>query len=353
MGQIILDCDLMKFPNSGLYHYCLNLGLNTNPLLEEQGLPKMEFYVHRKEQTAFGPTNKVIIEHKRHRFFKPFLWNCRIWHAPFQTGRIIPYRNKAVQVVLTIHDLNALHEGKPVREQRESLARTQHLINRSSAIVCVSEFCKNDVLKNCDVGNKPVYVIHNGANQTDTPFLGPNSYMPQRPFLFGVGYVNQKKNYHSLLPLLEQNPDLELIVAGRLDELDYVSFMQKQAKGRKVEDRLHILGPISENDKAWYITNCKAFVHPSLAEGFGLPIVEAMEYGKPLFLSNRTSLPEIGGDVAFYFKSFEPCHMQQVLMEGLNTYSLNGLADRIRERGKLFNWTRSALEYIKVYKSLL
>lgn len=353
MGQIMLDCDLMKYPNSGLYYYCLDLGLHVNPLLEQAGMPKMDFYVHRKERTAFGPDNKVIIEHKRHRFFKPFLWNCRIWHAPFQTGRIVPYRNKAVKVVLTIHDLNALHEGKPVREQRESLARTQQLINRSDVIVCVSEFCKTDVLQNCNVGNKPVYVIHNGSRQVEDPVLGPNSYQPKRPFLFGIGYVNQKKNFHTLLPLLENNPELELVVAGRLDEPDYVSFMHKQAKGKKVDERLHILGPISENDKAWYMKNCKAYVHPSLAEGFGLTVVEAMEYGKPLFLSNRTSLPEVGGDVAFYFKSFEATHMQQVLMEGLHAYSLNGLSDRIRERSKLFNWNRSAQEYVKIYKSLL
>jgi glycosyltransferase involved in cell wall biosynthesis len=353
MGQIILDCDLMKFPNSGLYHYCLNLGVHVNPLLEEQGLPKLEFYVHRKDRAAFGPNNKVIIEHKRHRIFKPFLWNCRIWHAPFQTGRIIPYRNKSVKVILTIHDLNALHEGKTVREQRESLERTQHLIKRSSVIVCVSEFCKDDVLKNCEVGNKPIYVIHNGSRHVEQPVLGINSYQPKRPFLFGIGYVNQKKNFHTLLPLLEHNPDLELVVAGRLDEPDYVSFMYKQAKGKKVEERLHILGAISESEKAWYMKNCKAYVHPSLAEGFGLPVVEAMEFGKPIFLSNRTSLPEVGGDVAFYFKSFEPTHMQQVLMEGLHTYSLNGLSDRIRERGKLFDWSRSAQEYLKVYKSLL
>jgi glycosyltransferase involved in cell wall biosynthesis len=353
MSQIILDCDLMKFPNSGLYYYCLNLGVHVNELLEEQGLSRMAMYVHRSERHTFGPRNNVIIEHRYHRFFKPFLWNCRIWHAPFQTGRIIPYHNKSIQVVLTIHDLNALHEGKDIKEQRSSLARTQHLIDRCSVIVCISEFCKNDVLKNLNVGDKPVYVIHNGTHQLSEPVLGRNSYKPQRPFLFGIGYVNRKKNFSSLLPLLEQNPDLELVVAGKLDEPDYVSFMQKQARGRKVDDRLHILGPVSENDKAWYMKHCKAYVHPSLAEGFGATVVEAMGFGKPLFLSNLTSLPEVGGDVAFYFKNFDPAHMQQVLMEGLDTYSMNGLADRIRERGQLFSWKRNAQQYVDVYKSLL
>jgi len=353
MSSIILDCDLMKFPNSGLYYYCLNLGLHVNQLLEEQNETKMALYVHSQQKHAFGEQNKVIIEHKYHRFFKPFIWDCRVWHAPFQTGRIVPYYNKSVQVVLTIHDLNALHEGKDLKEQRSSLARTQHLIDRSSVIVCISEFCKKDVLKNLDVGDKPVYVIHNGTQEMAEPRLGKNSYKPQRPFLFGIGYVNRKKNFLALLPLLEQNPDLELVIAGRLDEPDYVSFMQKQAKGRKVEERLHILGPISESEKAWYMKNCKAYMHPSLAEGFGITVVEAMGFGKPLFLSNLTSLPEVGGDVAFYFKSFDPSHMQQVFMEGMQEYSKNGLANRIQARGKLFDWRRTAQEYINIYKSLL
>src|SRR5215217_6200596 len=125
MGAIMLDCDLMRFPNSGLYHYCLNLGLHVNELLAEQGQSKMQFYVPRNAKKSFDDGNKVIVEHKYHRFFKPFLLDCKIWHAPFQSGRIIPQREKSVRVVLTIHDLNVLHEQKSVKEQRNSIAKTQ------------------------------------------------------------------------------------------------------------------------------------------------------------------------------------------------------------------------------------
>ena len=353
MGSIILDCDLMRFPNSGLYQYCLNLGLHVNDLLVQEGLPKMVFYVPPKEKHAFGDNNKVIVEKKHHRFFKPFLWDCKIWHAPFQSGRVIPKREKNIRVVLTIHDLNALHEGKPLKEQKESLARTQHLINRSNAIVCISEFCKSDVLKNCDVGNKPIYVIHNGTHKVGDPVLSPSSYKPQRPFLFSIGYVNQKKNFHTLLPLLEHNPDIELVVAGYLDEPDYVSFMLKQAKGKKIDHRLHILGPVSENDKAWYMKYCHAYVHPSLAEGFGATVVETMAFGKPLFLSDLTSLPEIGGNVAFYFKNFHPEHMNEVYHAGMNAYSVNGLSQKIIARGQQFQWKEKAKQYVSLYQSLL
>lgn len=353
MSSIILDCDLMRFPNSGLYHYCLNLGLYVNKLLDQQGRERMKFYVPPAERDSFDKRSDTIVEQRYHRFYKPFLWDCTIWHAPFQTGRIIPYYNRNIKVVLTIHDLNFLHEGKPPGEQRKNLSKTQWLIDRSDAVVCISDFVRQDVLKNCDVGNTPIHVIHNGTHRVGVPQLDPGGYQPQRPFLFGIGYVNRKKNFHTLLSLLEYNEDVELVVAGRLDEPDYVEMMIEDAKKRGIGDRLKVLGPVSENDKAWYLKHCTAYLHPSLAEGFGATVVEAMGFGKPLFLSHLTSLPEIGGDVAFFFKSFEPEHMRQVFRAGMMEYSKNGLAQRIVERGKVFDWHQKAVEYLNLYNSLL
>ncbi|HEU4471330.1 MAG TPA: glycosyltransferase family 1 protein [Flavisolibacter sp.] len=352
MHKIILDCDLMKFRNSGLYYYCLNLGLHVNRALSKHCGAAIRFYVPRQEAHTFKLPGHTIVRRKYHRYMKPFLRNCSVWHAPFQSGRILPPPNSRAKVLLTIHDLNALHEGKSIEEQKKSLTHTQELINRSHAIVCISEFTKADVLKHCDIGGKPVYVVHNGTHAVGQPALDANSYRPSMPFLFTMGYVNRKKNFHVLLSLLEQ-PSIELIIAGKMDEPDYIEMMKKQAFALGVSDRLHILGPVSENEKAWYLKNCKAFVLPSLAEGFGAPVVEAMQFGRPIFLSDRTSLPEIGGDVAFYFRSFEPAHMQSVLAEGLAVYGRNGLAGKIVERGRSFDWERKAQEYITIYESLL
>ena len=138
-----------------------------------------------------------------------------------------------------------------------------------------------------------------------------------------------------------------------MDEPDYINRMRLQARKLGVSERLHILGPVSEEDKAWYLNHCLAFMLPSLAEGFGAPVVEAMKFGKPLFLSNLTSLPEIGGDVAFYFNNFEPNYMQEVFNNGLFEYQRNGLKDKIVSRANDFNWEKKALAYLKVYQSLL
>ncbi len=194
--------------------------------------------------------------------------------------------------------------------------------------------------------------FNNGNTHFEVPALTYNSYSPVRPFLFAIGYVNRKKNFHVLLSLLK-NSHLELVIAGRLDEKDYITNMEMQAREMGVADRLNILGPITECEKAWYFKHCVAFVFPSLAEGFGLPVLEAMSLGKPLFLSTHTSLPEIGGDSAFYFKNFEPDHMQQVFASGMKEYNSNGLCDKIKERSRIFSWEQSAAKYLEVYQSLL
>ena len=117
-------------------------------------------------------------------------------------------------------------------------------------------------------------------------------------------------------------------------------------------DRLHILGPVTEADKAWYLKHCEAFFLPSLAEGFGAPVVEAMNFGRPIFLSNLTSLPEIGGDAAFYFENFEPGHMRDVFEEGMKKYAQGNLKQRIINRAADFSWEISAQQYVDVYKAM-
>src|SRR5688572_27739409 len=109
MKKVILDCDLMRFRNSGLYYYCLYLGDYVQKLLENQGSIQMGYYIPTAERDSFKKKSNIIIEKKYHKFVKPFLWNCDVWHAPFQSGRIIPSKEKYphVKILLTIHDLNS------------------------------------------------------------------------------------------------------------------------------------------------------------------------------------------------------------------------------------------------------
>src|SRR5688572_16001551 len=178
--RIILDCDLMRHRNSGLYHYCLNLGTYVRKILDQEHKGEMKFYVPPSEHTAFSDNEACIIERKWHvRYVRPFLLNCDVWHAPFQTGRLIPQPKNRIKILLTIHDLNVLHEDKPQKEKIESLKKTQKLINNSDAVVCISNHTKKDVLENLNVDGKPVHVIHNGTHYVNTAPLYPPAYKPR------------------------------------------------------------------------------------------------------------------------------------------------------------------------------
>lgn len=351
MHKIIFDCERMKYPDTGLYHYCLNLGryLEKNITLQNE---QLFFYSPPGQQHwSYRPGNHIT-QNPLHKFILPPLNSFDIWHATYQNTHYIPLLNRKIKVVLSVHDLNFMYDEKKSAEKKQKYLRyLQTLINRSDAIICISEFSKKDVLQHCDTRNKPLYVIHNGTNMLLKPELTTQSYKPKKPFLFSIGVMNRKKNFHVLLPLLQNNL-MELLIAGKHDDDNYLSFMKKRSAELGVTDNLRLLGRISENEKSWYFNHCRAFTLPSISEGFGLPVAEAMSCGKPLFLSDRTALPEIGGDVSFYFKDFHPEHMQQVFFNGMKKYNANGLREEIKKRGTGFCWHKAAKAYIEVYRSL-
>src|SRR5690606_20444833 len=196
------------------------------------------------------------------------------------------------------------------------------------------------------------YMIHNGNNHLSPPKLEPHSSRPRKHFLFSFGAICRKKNFHVLVPLLKFNKHLELIIAGTAQDRSYLNYIWSLAKGLKVENSLRLLGNISEYEKSWYYRNCYAFAFPSIAEGFGLPVAEAMSVGKPVFLSNRASLPEIGSNAAFYFSDFTADHMQHVFEKGMEQYSSQRMEHVIRERANSFCWHKAAKQYLEVYRSL-
>lgn len=351
MHKIIFDCERMKYPDTGLYHYCLNLGryLEKNIQLREE---QLFFYTPPGEQDWSLRRENHLRQNPLHKFILPSLRDYDIWHATYQNTHYMPLMNRKIKVVLSVHDLNFMYdEKKSDAKKRKYLSYLQRLIDRSDVIVCISEFSKKDVLQYCNTRSKPLYVIHNGTNLLEKPALSSSSYKPRKPFLFSIGVINRKKNYHVLLPLLQKNT-MELLIAGKFDDGDYISMFHKRSRELGVEDNVHLLGKITEGEKSWYFNHCNAFAFPSISEGFGLPVVEAMSCGKPLFLSDRTALPEIGGDVSFYFRDFQPEHMEEVFNIGMSRYTNEGFQQRIKERSLSFNWHKAARQYLQVYRSL-
>lgn len=341
----------MKYFNTGLYHYSLNLGRYLQRHIDESR-EELTFFTPPQVQDAFGADARHLTQNSLQKFYMPRLKGFDIWHCTYQSSHYVPQRNRKIKVVLTIHDLNFIYEKKNELKRAKYLRHLQQNVDRSDVIVCISEFCKKDVLQYCDTGSKPVYVVHNGTNTLKSPELLSHSYKPERPFLFSLGVMCRKKNFHVLLPLLQQNHEMELLIAGRLDDTSYLDFIQESARKMKVDENLRVLGNITEPEKSWYYQNCYAFALPSIAEGFGLPVTEAMSAGKPVFLSNKTALPEIGSNAAFYFRDFNASHMQKVFRQGMEQYEASDMQPMIRQRSEHFCWNKAAKEYINIYRTL-
>ena len=245
MNSIILDCERMKYENTWLFAYCYQLGIHLQKL-KDPAIEKFAFFVPPKFEGIFGKKNDYIRQNPLQKFYMPSLKGYDIWHSTYQNSQYLPVINKKIKVIITIHDLNFLYDdAKPPLKKKKYLRHLQRNIDLSSSIVCVSEFSKRDVLAHCDVKNKPVNVIHNGTGTLEPPSLVSNSYRPRTRFLFSIGAMNRNKNFHSLLPLLQKNDDMELLIAGRPDDVDYIIYIKAAARKLGVEEKVRMLGVIS------------------------------------------------------------------------------------------------------------
>ncbi|MGJ8667752.1 MAG: glycosyltransferase family 4 protein [Patiriisocius sp.] len=354
MHQVFLESHNLKnkFTGFGQFNYHLIKAL------AQQDTSGMNITLHAKDVDAlkkeFGTKfyykkYKSITRHKPFRIKKKY----DVWHCLNQNIKIEPFYN--IPYVLTVHDIHFVTEGSEGL-QKKLRQKFEAKLKRSNSIVYISNFAKQDTHAHFNVPNVPEYIIYNGNTITDVDI--PTSFKPtiktERPYLFSIGDFSERKNFISLVEMLRHTPEYDLVLAGNNTSL-YANKLAQLVTQYGLEDRVFKLGKIEDVEKHYYFKNCEAFVFPSHREGFGIPPIEAMYFGKPVFLSNNTSLPEIGGENSFYWDHFEPKYMAKVLQEGMQTFKQNQpiLEDWYIKRAKSFDWNDTAKKYIEVYQSLL
>ena len=350
MKQVLVDMHRLKYnPFNGLYSVCINLGkaLAATDLTDME----LEYYLPKKDFGIFGPGAKYT-EHKSvDKYYKFGTGKYDLWHITTQLSWYRPF-NKRTKVLYTLYDFSYLIEDPTnVKRNQRLLKQTQERINRADYITGISQFAIDEAAKHLDLRNKPTKAIQLGCTVSVFPEFDQPRYRPNKPFLFTIGLVQPRKNFHVLPPLLLDN-NYELVIGG-LNNYEYGNEVEAAAKKFGVADRVKLIGAVSEEEKYWYYKNCEAFLFPSYAEGFGLPVIEAMYHGKPCFISDKTSLPEVGGDAAYYFRNFEPDYMRQVFAEGMREYAATNPSEKIKQQAAKFNWNTCAAEYIDVYKQML
>lgn len=350
MKNYLIDLHRLRHnPYNGLYTFSCQLAehLLDRPLSDEQF-----FYYLPAENFGFFGNKPNYLAHKRyHKLFQAGTGKFDVWHLTTGISQYRPF-NRKTKVVYTIHDVNFLIEDPNNRKRNQrTLKLMQKNINRADHIVGISKSALEFAGQQLDFGKTPTSVIYNGYTVGEFPDFDSPVYKPAKPFLFSLSLVQPRKNFHVLPALLVGN-DYELVIAG-LNHFDYTRKIIEEAKRFNVEDRVKFTGPIDEKNKYWYYKHCEAFMFPAVAEGFGAPPLEAMHFGKPVFLSKLTSLPEVGGEVVYYFDSFDPAAMRSVFEKGMNDFNNHNRVTAIKQQAAIFNWNKTAQQYLEVYRKLL
>lgn len=327
LRKILIDFEKIKDPYSGLGQFCQHL-----KTFFDKSTQSIHYFIPNKRQ-------------KLAKHFSFLLPKCHLFHAVHQDSPFVPWRFKT-KYILTIHDLNALSENKNPTFQKKYKENLQKKIDRAFIITYISFFTKKEVEAIFKTDNKKSFVIYNGISlphTSTTPLLIPTS-----KYLFSIGTVVPKKNFHVLIKMMKHLPEYHLIIAGTLFH-QYAKDMRQEIIDQALSERIHLIGTISDEEKHWYYEHATAFIFPSLLEGFGLPVAEAMSFGIPLFLSNKTSLPEIAGPEANYFSSFDDAIMATEFRNGMNAFN-DKKKEALIERSKIFSWEKAANSYLELYK---
>jgi glycosyltransferase involved in cell wall biosynthesis len=358
-SKILFTADQMATPSTGLYHFSLELIKEIQQIISEDYSLHYLVPEHLKRSNLLGPGSYRTKSRYNH-----YKWKIRkefdIIHFLHQTPVLLKPHKIIGKKIVTVHDLNYLYEYPRFSGHYTHFDNwVKHTIKNSDQVVAISNFTAMDIARHIDYPADKIKVIYNGVNFPDFPEnilqIHRPQYRPDRPFLFTVGTVQFKKNFY-VLPAMLKYTDMDLIIAGRIDDhsINYYSLICKEMERFNIsKDRVKLLGEISELDKHWYYRNCQGFVFPSFAEGFGLPVLEAMSYNKPVFLTRETALPETGGQIAYYFDNMDPEQMANTVNNGLSDYPGSGKDKLIPAWLELFSWKKAAKEYVDLYKKLL
>lgn len=299
--------------------------------------------------------------------FKEKIWRWRLpWLGKFIGQADVFFAPSFLEVnlglktpqVVTIHDLTTFiypeQRGKEVSERLSR--RAKEAAQKAKKIIAVSKSTASDALKYLKLSKSKIQVIYPGLTKLSDPAKNlPNNLKPKSFILF-VGTIEPRKNLvglfkaYALLPpvLKEKYP---LIIVGAEGWNTGETFDAFRAL--KLDDKVKFLGFVTDACLAKLYQEAAVFCYPSLYEGFGLPVLEALSYGAPVVTANVSSLPEAAGQAALLIDPQDPKSIAsglQRLLEGKGEVEL--IQKECQKQVKKFSWDRAARETIKVLEEV-
>ncbi len=282
----------------------------------------------------------------------------------FIPAHVLPLFHPAASVV-TIHDLGYLYfpETHPLKSRLYLDLSTRFSAKKARQIIAVSQATRQDLIRHYHISPEKIKVIYHGY---DHEFFQPVSGVAELeairsrykiqpgPYLLFVGTIQPRKNLARLLEAfasLIQDPDfetgetgnLQLILAGQPGWLR--ESILKKVAGLQLENRVNLVGYIPDEDLPGLISGAAAFILPSLYEGFGMGVIEAMACGCPVICSNAGSLPEVAGQAALFH---HPLDTAALAYQIKRLFKSPGLREELIRQGfiqaRKFSWEKCAAE---------
>ncbi len=284
---------------------------------------------------------------------------------------IIPVGVKGKKVC-TIHDLafKRYPETVTLKTRKFLELRMKKTIKRADSIIVVSKFTANELNELYGVPEEKIAVIYNGVDfnlyNGNVEYTRIKEVLQKRgleyeKYFFYLGTIEPRKNIKRMVGayaecvkrLKEEGKEIpKLVLGGKLGW--YYDEILEKIKNEDIEDNIKLLGYVDEKEKPELYSGCLAFLFPSLYEGFGLPIAEAMACGAPVLTSDSTSLAEIAGDNAILCDPLS----EKDIAEGIyrlatEPQTREKFSKCGQEHVKQFNWDASAEKLYRLYETVL
>ena len=271
-------------------------------------------------------------------------------------GHLLSHLRGSPRTLATVHDLIPLRfPGELTETQVARVRRQTDRLSRFDLLTTVSEFTAREVMELTGIPRERIRVVENGIDQEvfRTPVDLPDALerLSGRPYVLSVGSAIPRKNL-GILPevfaeFLTQEPDFVLVRAGAALPAE----LRERFCHLCGQDCLIELGRISDEILVPAYQHASIFFFPSLYEGFGLPVIEAMAAGTPVVCSNTTSLPEVGRDAAIYFDPDHPAQGAAALLEALSRGP--ELISMGLQHSRRYSWDRTMEGHLSCYQELL
>jgi glycosyltransferase involved in cell wall biosynthesis len=252
--------------------------------------------------------------------------------------------------IATFHDLFVMTGEYSTPEFRARFtAQARDAAARTDAVIAVSEFTRSQVVSLLGVDPARVHVVHHGIRK----FAPPSGAAPVREqVILNVGAIQKRKNIGRLVEAFETLPgSWQLVLAGSngYGAEEILARIEKSP----ARDRIRVTGYVSPSDLAGWYARAAVFAFPSLDEGFGMPVLEAMAAGVPVITSNRSALPEVAGDAALLVDPEDSEALARALRElTFNLELCRELAHRGTARARTFTWEKAVRYTWNVYRTL-